>query len=132
MSSSSRRTPSRAVQNASPFLLALFAILLTGCRDAFVPTSPPAKQMDFAASSMKRFAVQKHDKRIPDEYIVVFDNSVSNPKGLASALASISGGQMRFAYTNSISGFSAHMSAQAAEAIAQHPGVAYVEQDQQV
>jgi subtilisin family serine protease len=120
------------MRNASPFLLALFAVLLTGCRDAFVPTSPQAKQMDFAASSMKRYAVQKHNRVIPDEYIVVFDNSVQNPRQLAGQLASISGGYLRFKYTNAISGFAAHMSAQAADAIAQHPGVAYVEQDQQV
>lgn len=79
-----------------------------------------------------RFAIQKHERRITDEYIVVFDNSVTDVRGRAKALTEVAGGKMRFTFENALHGFAAHMSAQAAQAISEHPGVEYVEQDQEV
>lgn len=132
MLSLNRRRTSRATRNVPSFLLALFSMSIASCRDASSPTGPNAKRMELATSNLKRFAVQKHDHRIQDEYIVVFDNTVDDVKGRAAALATVSGGSLRFTFTTSLKGFAGHMSAQAAAAIAEHPGVAYVEQDQEV
>jgi subtilisin family serine protease len=85
-----------------------------------------------ASPTVKRAAAHGTSRRIPDEYIVVFDNSVSDVRGRARVLGEISGATVHFTFENAIHGFSAHMSAQAADAIADHPGVQYVEQDQQV
>ena len=123
---------SGATRNVSFFALALFSISASACRDASAPTGPNAKRMELAPSTLKRSAIQKHDHRIQDEYIVVFDNTVEDVRGRAAALAAVSGGSMRFTFSTSLKGFAAHMSAQAAAAIAEHPGVAYVEQDQEV
>ncbi|HEX6576377.1 MAG TPA: S8 family serine peptidase [Gemmatimonadaceae bacterium] len=82
--------------------------------------TPPAAQL------------QSSTKKIPDQYIVVFDESVRDVRGRAAALAAASGGDVRFVFSSAIRGYSTHMSAQAAAAIAQHPGVEYVEQDGEV
>ena len=88
--------------------------------------------MRAAPLSSRDAAARDNDKRIPDEYIVVFDNSVEDVHGRAAALASVSGGFRRFTFSSAIKGFAGHMSAQAAAAIADHPGVAFVEQDQKL
>jgi subtilisin family serine protease len=110
------------------FLAALFLISASACRDSFDMTAP-SKSMQIA--SVVRSQSQS-DRKIKDEYIVVFDESVQDVEGRANALASISGGFKRRTFNHALKGFSAHMSAQAADAIADHPGVAFVEQDQTV
>jgi hypothetical protein len=67
--------------------------------------------------------------KLPDEYIVVFDDSVRDVHGRARALAEISNANVRYEYTGALRGYAAHMSARAADAIALHPGVAYLGQD---
>lgn len=85
-----------------------------------------------ASPTVKRAAVHGTPRRIPDEYIVVFDTSVKDVRGRANTLSQIAGATTRFVFNQAIHGFAAHMSAQAAEALEDHPGVAYVEQDQEV
>jgi serine protease len=70
-------------------------------------------------------------RRIPDEYIVVLDESTTDVKGRANALLKAHGGQLNREYSHSIKGFSAHMSAAAAAALEKQQGVQYVEQDQE-
>jgi subtilisin family serine protease len=110
------------------FLAALFLISISACRDSFDMTAP-SKTMQIASPVKSQ---SQADRRIKDEYIVVFDESVHDVEGRANALASVSGGFKRRTFKNALKGFSAHMSAQAADAIADHPGVAFVEQDQTV
>jgi subtilisin family serine protease len=112
----------------SMFLAALFLISVTACKDNFDLTAP-AKTMQIP-STMK--SQSQNDRKIRDEYIVVFDESVQDVEGRANSLASISGGFKRRTFNHALKGFSAHMSAQAADAIADHPGVAFVEQDEAV
>ena len=70
---------------------------------------------------------------IPNQYIVVFKSDVRDVPGLARGLAAANGGRMGFTYETALKGFSVTLgSAQAAEAIARNPNVAYVEQDQVV
>lgn len=133
MSSTTKRATPSVTGNRVLVLGTLFCLLLTGCRDAFVPTGPAARRVELAPPTVvKRVAVHGTSRRIPDEYIVVFDNTVTDVGGRAKALSEIAGGTMHFTFVNALHGFSAHMSAQAAEAIADHPGVQYVEQDQHV
>jgi subtilisin family serine protease len=69
---------------------------------------------------------------IPDEYIVVFQDNVADPPGLARQLAAAHGASVRFTYTRALKGFAAHMSAAAAQALQNNPNVSFVEQDQTV
>jgi subtilisin family serine protease len=112
--------------------LSLGIVLLASCRDAFNPAAPQYQPRFTPPPTTRSFAVQKHDRRIADEYIVVFDSSIDDVRGLSKSLSTIAGGKLHFTYTKGIKGFSVHMSAQAAEAIEDHPGVAFVEQDQEV
>jgi len=112
---------------------------LTACRDTIGPNarqqsasrSTPVASLSALPAKVSMSRSNEH-RPIPDQYIVVFDESVSDVSGRAKALATISGATIKFQYSKAIRGYSAHMSAQAAEAVAMHPGVAYVEQDKEV
>ena len=120
-------------RNRLSFLIALSCVLVSGCRESFDPTAPAlSKSTRLTAPSLRAAAVRDADRRIHDEYIVVFDNSVEDVHGRAAALTAVSGGYKRFTFSRAIKGFSAHMSPEAAAAISKHPGVAFVEQDQEV
>ena len=67
------------------------------------------------------------DARSTESYIVVFKDDVANARGLAQRL---SNGNASHVYENSIKGFAAPFSPQAAAALARNPNVAYVEKDQ--
>ena len=99
------------------------ALSLAACADE--PTSPP---LTAPAASLQSAAPA--GEVIPGQYIVVFNDDVSDVPGLARALAAQAGSSPRYTYTSAIKGFAAAMSAQAAAALARNPNVSYVEQDQ--
>jgi subtilisin family serine protease len=121
------RAGNRAKRFVWPAIAAVSVLTLSACRDdATAPSS------NLAASSIAPSFAQSssNSKRIPDEYIVVFNNSVGDVKGRANALINAQGGKLHATYETALRGFSAHMSAQAAEALADDPSVDFVEQDQ--
>src|SRR5215203_5398057 len=70
---------------------------------------------------------QTPTQKIPDRYIVVFEDSVQNPAAVANEHARENGLQVRFVYTDAIEGYAAVFpNAQALQR------VAFVEQDQEV
>src|SRR5512138_1355556 len=111
-----------------PTLIAVastLAFVMAACQDASAPdqsqlTSPPETP---AVSSIVK-------NPIPDEYIVVLEDGVSDVDGRAKGLLNAHGGNLHATYRAALKGFSAHMSARAAEAIANDPDVAYVEPDE--
>ncbi|HEX6198944.1 MAG TPA: S8 family peptidase, partial [Thermoanaerobaculia bacterium] len=68
---------------------------------------------------------------VKDQYIVVLNQGAHGP-GAASQIARTHGGEFLHTYTTVLNGFAIRVPAQAAEAIARNPNVAYVEQDQTV
>jgi serine protease len=62
-------------------------------------------------------------------YIVTFDDSVSDPPGLARALSGSHGTSPGFTYRHAIKGFSARLSPAAAAALSAHPAVRRIEAD---
>ncbi len=66
---------------------------------------------------------------VPGQYIVVFEDDVTDPRGLANALARAHGFAPRHVYESALKGFAARMPAPIAEMLALDPDVAYVEQD---
>ena len=68
-------------------------------------------------------------KPIPDNYIVVFKDTVANPAAEAQNLMRGRGGQINFIYSNSIKGFAGTLPPAAVEALRRNPNVAYIEQD---
>ena len=66
---------------------------------------------------------------VPGQFIVVFQDSVTNPRGLANALARQNGIELRGVYSTALKGFAARMPDAVAERLALDPNVAYVERD---
>ena len=70
------------------------------------------------------------DARATGSYIVVFKDGTGPARALAQRLAQGQGVTPTHVYENTIRGFAAQLSPQAAEALARNPNVAYVEADQ--
>lgn len=113
---------------AWPVVATISILTLSAC----AKDSTTAPLQSDASLSSPRFSQASDNslKKIPDEYIVVFDQSVGDVRGRANALLNANGGKLNVTYTSALRGFSAHMSAQAAAAIANDPAVDFVEQDQ--
>jgi aqualysin 1 len=76
---------------------------------------------------------QTPQERIPDRYIVVFEEGVRDPAAVANEHARENGLQVRFVYTNAIEGYAAVVpNDRALQRVQNDPRVAYVEQDQVV
>jgi subtilisin family serine protease len=99
-----------------PFLAA-GGLVLSACSES---TQPPDEAPSLGVSR----------DAIPDQYIVVFTDAVRNPAETAHGLVGAQGGRLLFTYEHAIRGFAFRGSAQAAEAMARNPNVAYVEADQ--
>ena len=123
----------RIIPSLRPASLAALAFIsLSACRDTSRITSPTSRAEKTATFEAPKVRGSVSARRIPGEFIVVFDNSVGDVHGRVAALAGVANATVRFTYTSSIKGFSGKMSIQAAEALARHPGVRFVEQDQEV
>lgn len=118
-------TGRRGHVRASLATVGLVALTLSACQESVAPNSQPIRAPGRAAHDAQAAAAH-----IPDQYIVVLDDSVNDVAGRAQALTRSNGGSVGFTYTAALKGFSAHMSAQAADALSNAPGVALVEQDQ--
>jgi len=70
--------------------------------------------------------------KIADEYIVVFKDDVVDVAGKANGLLKNGQGLLHRTYGKALKGFSAHMTAAQAAAVAADPSVKYVEQDQEM
>jgi hypothetical protein len=103
------------------------ALALAACQDVAAPTSDSGTMVAEAPSLSTQSA-----NAIPDEYIVVLNKDVADVPGRANALAKAHGAKLNQTYDRAMKGFSAHMSAEAAEALLSDPNVAYIEQDQVV
>jgi subtilisin family serine protease len=88
--------------------------------------------MRFPAGAQTRGKfIAKTQGGIPDQYIVVFKQSVlpSEVSVLSDQLAMMHSGSVRFTYQDAIRGFAVSMPEPAARALSQNPLVEYVEQD---
>lgn len=98
-------------------LLALVVVGFTGCQENTVLA--PARDPDAQQAEL-----------IPDQYIVVFNDEVSDAHALTASLAARAGAKVRYTYASAIKGFAGRMSPEAASELARDSRVKYVEQDQ--
>jgi subtilisin family serine protease len=77
-------------------------------------------------------ATKQKQEKIPNRYIVRLRDDVRDVGPKATAIASVHGGTVRKIYTHAIKGFSLQIPDAAVAALARHPEVLYVEQDQTV
>ncbi len=103
--------------------LGLLAAALTACSDV-PPTSAPV------ALSPTTSSASRGSDPIPDSYIVVFKESVSDVDAASNDLATKSGGRVKHTYRFALKGMAIQLPAAAAAALANDPRVERVEQDQ--
>ncbi len=68
-------------------------------------------------------------RAVPDQYIVVFKDSVTNPRALEAQLVQQAGGQVTHSYQNVFKGFAARLPAAALTGLRNNPNVEFIEQD---
>ena len=82
-----------------------------------------------SVAAQGRNVVVKPIGPIAGQYIVVFNDSVANSRGLANAMARANGISLRGVYSTVLKGFAGRMPETVALRLAANPNVAYVEQD---
>ncbi len=99
--------------------LLFLSVGLTACDDV-TPVDPGPELLTASQDAAVGQAVD-------GQWIVVFDDGVADPAGLARSLVEAHDGQLRFTFTSALKGFSATLSDQAATALQANPNVSYVE-----
>jgi subtilisin family serine protease len=120
--------PGRQTATSIRWLVALVGLTagLAACSDS----TAPARQS--IHEEVQPVFTRGGNTGIADEYIVVFKSDVIDVAGKANGLLKNGKGQLNRTYASALKGFSAHMSAATAQALAKDPSVAYVEQDQEM
>ncbi len=110
------------MRNAPLAVLAL--LLLASCQDATGPTDLAPEPESPAVRAGDRQA-----ERIPDRYVVLLSDEVSDPGTVARQLVSAAGGRLHFVYRSALRGFAATLPPRAVDGIRNSPQVARVEPD---
>ena len=109
------------------FAVVLSALILAACAEPPTTPAPTGMQRTEPAPVL----AQGGPEAIPGQYIVVFNDDVSDVPGLAER-ATAGGSGAIHVYTGVLKGFAAQLSEQAVDALRRNPNVAYIEQDQTV
>ncbi|MGH7754434.1 MAG: S8 family peptidase [Gemmatimonadales bacterium] len=105
---------------------AALAFALAACQEPSSPTRADASP-ELAAQGGGQ-----HGDVIPGQFIVVFNENVSDASTVAAGLARSYGATVLHRYSAVLKGFAARLSPQAVEALARNPNVAYIEPDRVV
>ncbi len=105
------------------FAAALLAV--AGCADN---TAPVASEQGATQQQVPFLKAMKNG--VPDSYIVVFKDDVTDIPGLSRQLAGVAGGKADFTYQHALKGFSIRVPEAAIKGLLNNPHVAYIEQDQ--
>ena len=123
---------SRLAPHHPPIIILLgfaLGLALTACADEGPPAGPDASASPRLAAVQAAARSGGAGDVIPDEYIVVFRDSVGDVPGRAKALVAAHRGTLRHTYTSAIRGFAAHLPPQAIDALMHNPMVASIEAD---
>jgi subtilisin family serine protease len=95
---------------------------------AETPTTPVTTELSQAPAE-QAFVRGSSGEAIPGQYIVVLNDDVTDTRGAATQMAAAAGGEVMHVYSI-VNGFAVRIPDAAAAALARHPAVQYVEQDQ--
>lgn len=130
-SARARTTPAKQFPLHSPHIALALGLALAACADETTPAGPASLDAPRMAATAGSAGGRSGDV-IPDEYIVVLRDSVTDVSGRAKALVAAHGGKLRYTYSAAIKGFATHLPSAALSALASDPSVAHVEADQAV
>ena len=105
------------------FALPVAALFIAACQDTAAP--PPTGSLNAPSGKSAAASVP-----IPGRYIVVLKPEVQDVVTVARAIVAAHGGSYDFVYNSALKGFAGAIPEAAARAIAAHPLVRYIEQDQ--
>jgi subtilisin family serine protease len=113
------------LKRAATVWLVALALVLAGCNDSLVESTEesPAPRAPVAST-------QPDSSKIPGQYIVVLKDEVQGAATQAQRVADRRNIAVQATFEHALKGFVAEMSAQDAQALADEPDVAFVEQDQ--
>lgn len=80
-------------------------------------------------AGLKKGHLKKSDRKVPDQYIVVFEDRVTNVDALADELVYKHRGRKTHVFSKVLKGFAAQLSEKEALALSENPSVKYVEED---
>jgi subtilisin family serine protease len=120
--------PSRRRAGVSASLALGCLLGASACSEVSAPTGDAAATQPAAVAPLTAPSASV----VPGQYIVIFKDGVGDVATRARGLADANGGQVLETFDRALHGFSARMSAQAAEALQSDPSVAFVEADQAV
>jgi subtilisin family serine protease len=120
-------------------LYVLCAALALFAAAALQPTTSHgrlATDNDKVKEGGNKYRAKADNERIPDQYIVVFNDwavgergDTSAAPGMAETMRDLYGGQIQHVFKHALNGYSARMTREEAEALSADPRVAYVEED---
>lgn len=117
----------RKLLTLSGSVLLVAVLVLSGCSDRSSVVGTTEDQQISLAPLFKSSAGQN---QVPDEYIVVFKESVRDVPAVASEMARAHGLALGFVYQHAVKGYSATIPAARLAAVRSDARVAYVEPDQ--
>jgi Tol biopolymer transport system component len=94
-------------------------------------TFRPYSALSRVPSQAARQNIHRHEKAVPNSYIVVLKDEVAagRVRALAEQFSHAHGGRLVATYRHALKGFSVQLNARAAEALSRDPQVEYVEED---
>jgi Tol biopolymer transport system component len=94
-------------------------------------TSQPHPHQRRVPSQHAPQTIRRHERAVPNSYIVVLKDEAAagGVRTPAAQLSHAHGGRLAAIYEHALKGFSVQLSEAAAQALARHPSVAYVEED---
>jgi len=109
------------------FAVALSAFVVAACAEPPTTPLPTVTKVEQAP-----LFVRGGPDAVPGQYIVVFNDDVTDPEGKAREKSAKANGKLKHSYASALKGFAAELSDAAVAELRADPDVAYIEQDQTV
>ena len=107
------------------FTVILSLLLLAACSNRPLPDV----NIDRGQLEENLVVAANAGERIPDRYIIVFNEGVANGRAIAAQMVRAARGELHFVYENALNGFAATLPPQAVTNLQRNPNIASIEQD---
>ncbi len=114
------------------FMFLFVTLLVTSALSEGLNNNYLSGNLENTSAAVNATVPNRKSRPISGQYIVVFKDTVKDPKGLAMQLAKDTGSEIKFTYQYAIKGFAAKIPSVALSGLKKNPNVKYVEQDQTI